>query len=78
MFGSRQETVDKAMKALKEENPDYPVRGYHPDLQSEEEITEVLADIKKEFGTVDVLINNAGVSDHQYKLDGLPFWSAVR
>lgn len=63
MFGSRQETVDHAMKELLEENPKYSVKGYHPDLQSEQEIIEVLEDIKKVFGTVDILINNAGVSD---------------
>ncbi len=59
LFGSRQETVDKALESLKAENPDYTVRGY----QSEEELIAVLADIKKELGTVDILINNAGVSD---------------
>ena len=69
LFGSRQETVDKALESLKAENPDYTVRGYHPDLQSEEELIAVLADIKKELGTVDILINNAGVSDAYSNFD---------
>ena len=32
LFGSRQETVDKALQALQEENPAYPVMGLCPDL----------------------------------------------
>lgn len=63
MFGSRQETVDKAMTKLMEENADYPVKGYHPDLTDSQAVRDVIAEIEKEFGIVDVLINNAGVSD---------------
>ena len=32
LCGSRQETVDKALAKLREENPDYPVMGITPDL----------------------------------------------
>lgn len=63
MFGSRQETVDKAMAKLMEENADYPVKGYHPDLTNAQAVRDVISEIEKELGTVDVLINNAGVSD---------------
>ncbi|MEF9968468.1 MAG: SDR family oxidoreductase, partial [Longicatena sp.] len=63
MLGSRQETVDKAMALLLAENANYCVKGYHPDLASEEELKDMLADVEKTFGKVDVLINNAGVSD---------------
>ena len=31
-FGSRQETVDKALASLKEENAEWPVEGAWPDL----------------------------------------------
>ena len=32
LFGSRAETVEKALQSLKEENADYPVIGLAPDL----------------------------------------------
>ena len=38
LFGSRQETVDKALALLKEENANCPVIGLSPDLSSYEEI----------------------------------------
>lgn len=72
LFGSRQETVDKAMAKLMEENKDYPVKGMHPDLTNEEEIKKVFAEIKEEFGSLDILVNNAGISArdslYDYKL----------
>ena len=72
LFGSRQETVDKALKELMEENKDYPVKGMHPDLTNEEEIKKVFAEIKEEFGSLNILVNNAGISArdslYDYKL----------
>lgn len=63
MLGSRQETVDKAMAKLMEENAAFPVLGYHPDLHSAEEVKAMLDDVTEKFGTVDILVNNAGISD---------------
>ena len=37
LFGSREETVEKALASLKAENPDWPVEGAHPDLTNEED-----------------------------------------
>ena len=34
LFGSRKETVEKALQKLKEENPDWPVEGAWPDLEN--------------------------------------------
>ena len=63
LFGSRQETVDKALAALKEENPDWPVSGAWPDLGSEEAVAAELEKIRATHGKIDILINNAGMSD---------------
>lgn len=63
MLGSRQETVDKAMSQLMAENSDFPVRGYHPDLENVDAVNEMLNDITANLGTVDILVNNAGISD---------------
>lgn len=63
MLGSRKETVDHALELLKKENPNYPVQGYYPDLNSEQEVQHLLEEVEKDLGSVDILINNAGISD---------------
>lgn len=64
LCGSRQETVDKAMEKLGAENPEYKDRviGLCPDLQNPEEVAEAVAAVKKAFGSLDIMVNNAGVS----------------
>lgn len=63
LFGSRQETVDKALASLKEENPAWEVSRACPDLCNAEAVTEEINKIKEEFGRIDILVNNAGISD---------------
>ena len=72
LFGSRQETVDKALSQLKECNPDYPVDGMAPNLQNAEEIDEAIYAIKEKYGRIDILINNAGISQSAPLLDYKP------
>ena len=72
LFGSRQETVDKALSQLKECNPDYPVDGMAPNLQNAEEIDEVIHAIQERYGRIDILINNAGISQSAPLLDYKP------
>ena len=62
LFGSREETVEKAIKALKEENPDYEVIGFWPNLGNEKEVRDTFEKVKEKFGSIDILANNAGVS----------------
>lgn len=62
IFGSRQESVDNALAQLNEENPDYPVEGYYPDLSNYEEIEKTILEIAEKYGKIDILINNAGIS----------------
>ena len=63
LFGSRQETVDKALASLKEENPQWEVEGAHPDLMDAKAVAEELRSIAEKYGKIDILVNNAGVSD---------------
>lgn len=72
LFGSRQETVDKALSQLKEINPDYPVEGMAPNLQNAEEIADAIQSIQKKHGRIDILINNAGISQSAPLLDYKP------
>ena len=63
LFGSRDETVNKALAALKEENPDWEVSGYAPNLLDPKALEETIAKIKEQYGRIDILVNNAGISD---------------
>jgi 3-oxoacyl-[acyl-carrier protein] reductase/7-alpha-hydroxysteroid dehydrogenase len=62
LLGSRKETVDKALATLKEENKDYEVIGFYPQLTDQKQVEETFEKVKKAFGRVDILANNAGVS----------------
>ena len=62
LFGSRQETVDKALAELKAENAEAPVMGLAPDLSDVVAVEKAMAEVKGYFGKLDILINNAGVS----------------
>lgn len=68
LFGSREESVSKAVDQLKQENIE--VRGYCPNLNDIEDIEHVIQDIIKEYGHIDILVNNAGVSSNK-KMDDL-------
>lgn len=63
LFGSRDETVNKALAALKEENPDWEVSGYAPNLLDPKALEETIAKIEEQYGRIDILVNNAGISD---------------
>lgn len=62
LFGSRQETVDKALSKLHAENPDWEVIGLCPDLADYAAVEGAINEVKEKFGGVDILINNAGIS----------------
>ena len=63
LFGSRAETVEKALASLKAENPDWVVEGAYPNLTDEEAVAKAIQDVKEKYGKIDILVNNAGVSD---------------
>lgn len=62
LLGSREETVNKAVNTLKEENENYEVFGLFPNLSKEEEIKKAFETVKEKYGRIDILINNAGIS----------------
>ena len=59
LYGSREETVQKALAALSGEN----VEGRWTPLTDYEKIKADFDDIATRLGSIDVLVNNAGVSD---------------
>ena len=72
LFGSRQETVDKALAALKEENPDWEIIGMAPDLTDYAAVDAAFAEVEKAFGRIDILVNNAGISAREPLYDYTP------
>lgn len=63
LFGSRAETVEKALSSLKAENPDWDVDGDCPDLKDAASVEQAITKVKETYGRIDILVNNAGVSD---------------
>lgn len=62
LLGSRQETVEKAVNSLLEENSNYEVFGLYPNLSNEQEVKNAFDKVVERYGHIDILINNAGVS----------------
>ncbi len=60
ILGRNQESLDNAISKLKEQGID--AAGYSASVSDSARMDEVFADIIKEHGKIDVLINNAGVT----------------
>lgn len=63
LTGSRQETAEKAVAALKEKDPNAKVAGIAPNLSDLASVEEAFQKVAQEYGRIDVLVNNAGMSD---------------
>lgn len=64
LFGSRQETVDKALAKLKEENADWQADGMCPKLTDASDVEKAILAVKEKYGKIDILVNNAGISQN--------------
>lgn len=62
LFGSRKETVEKALAELKAENADWEVDGLFPKLTDAKAVEEAIQSVKEKYGKIDILVNNAGIS----------------
>lgn len=60
---SREETANQAVADLKEKYPERTVCGIWPNLSELDDVRKVFQEVFDEFGRIDVLVNNAGVSD---------------
>lgn len=62
LCASRQETAEKAVASLKEENAGWKVEGIWPDLTDYEQVKAAFDKVAASYGRIDILVNNAGVS----------------
>lgn len=62
LFGSRQETVEKALGQIKEKIPEAEVMGLYPALGEYNEVEKAIQEVQESFGQIDILVNNAGIS----------------
>lgn len=62
LFGSRKETVDKAIASLHEENAEWKVDGKFPKLTDAADMEKTILEIKEQYGKIDILVNNAGIA----------------
>ena len=62
LCGSRPQSAEKAINALKAENEAYPVFGISPVITSFASVKAAFTEVENKFGRIDVLVNNAGVS----------------
>ncbi len=63
LFGSRSETVAKAVAKLDRQN--LHAEGLFPDLSDYAAVERTVADLADRYGRIDVLVNNAGISANQ-------------
>lgn len=64
LCGSRKETVDKALAELNKINSGYEVIGFSTNLIDISEVRSMMNEVSSKWGSVDILINNAGISDN--------------
>ena len=72
LFGSRQETVDKALEQIKAERSEAEVMGLCPALGNYQEVEEAIQAVQNQFGRLDILVNNAGISARESLYDYQP------
>lgn len=63
LCGSRPETAQSAVAKLKEKDPSAKVEGICPKLADYDDVKSAFDGVIEKYGRIDILINNAGVSD---------------
>ena len=63
LTASTQESADQAVAKLREKYPNSQIMGISPNLANFQEVQDAFVIATAQFGCVDVLVNNAGVSE---------------
>ena len=69
LCGSREETALKARARIKAELPGAKVEAIWPNLSNRAEVSEAFRSIKEKYGSLDILANNAGISQNTSLFD---------
>lgn len=73
LFGSKQETVDKALSKLRDEDVTWDVDGMCPALTDAKQVEEAVLKVREKYGRIDILVNNAGITQstpiYDYKVE---------
>lgn len=64
IWGSRQETADAASAKIREQYPNCNVMAMAPKLTEQKEVEEAMNAVVEKFGGIDILANNAGISQN--------------
>lgn len=72
LWGSRQETVERALEKLKTQNSSWKVSGMWPNLSNASEVEQAILEVKRLHGRIDILVNNAGISQSTPLYDYTP------
>lgn len=64
LCGSREQTARAALEKLRSELPDARVDAIWPDLSDEKVVKTAFDSVKEKFGSLDILANNAGISQN--------------
>ena len=64
LCGSREETAMKALEKIKAEMPEAQVDAIWPNLSDRSEVSAAFEGIKEKYGSLDILANNAGISQN--------------
>ncbi len=62
LCGSREETAQKALDGILAENPEAPVMAIWPNVTSEVDLEAAFRQVAERFGGLDIVCNNAGIS----------------
>ena len=59
-YNSNPDSIQENIKGIN--NPAIQIKTYKADITSEEDISSLTQSVKNDFGSIDILINNAGIS----------------
>lgn len=62
LCGSRESTAHKALGQIKGECPEARAMAVWPELTNPQSVADAFSSVAKEFGKIDILANNAGIS----------------
>ena len=72
LCGSRQETADKGVAEVLAAHPTATVMGFAPELTDEVAVEAALAKVAEAFGHLDIVVNNAGITQSTPLVDYTP------